>query len=520
MPVHSVVAYTRDLDAPLTVTPLKHHLVSGDALGDRFDIALTRGGQPITLTGAGVQAYFIRSADGYTIPFTGSAEGSVATVTLPSACYTVPGRFTLTVKAAVGGVNHAVFVGEGAVLRSSTDALVDPSHTIPDVGELLAMIAQIESATTAAQNATTNANSAASKANSAASSADTARSSAEKATTAANSAAAVANKWGNVTVTVTTLAADQTATVTLTDTSTGKTLAFKLPRGLTGLTPNLKIGTVTTGSPGTNATATITGTAENPLLNLTIPRGDIGSIGNLTVNGIFPDGAGRIILNATDVGALPITGGTASGPIVAKYAGENNPFIRAAAEDRSVQLNVSSAGNIGIWGSVPGKSGWLARMESNGSVYMPGQADTAVKLATPRKINGVAFDGSDDITLPLTWRVGDRVTAIHSFPVTGLITSSKTAIHLNLNLGKPFDRDITKINIYSLIGGLRSVSGAYIDGTSDATNLLEKYDVKMFFGTYDGQVSIQIRKVSGFGNVLNNTPVALLVCGLDIGFAR
>lgn len=297
MAINSIITHTYDLTSPLTITPLRHNLVSGDQMGDRFDVTVLENGKPVELSSVGINAYFIREADNSTIPLNGTVNENVASVVLPEACYAVPGRFTLTIKVNVGEVRHAVYVCDGAVLRSSTDSYVDPDHNIPDIQELLATIAQIESVTTEAGKATDKANAAASNAEKAVSDANESVKKAEKAVSDANEAVRIADKWGSVTATVTMLDADQEATVTLTDTETGKTLSFKLPRGLTGLTPNLKIGTVTTGAPGSKATATITGTADNPALNLTIPQGDIGRIDNLTVCGIKPDGSGNIELD-------------------------------------------------------------------------------------------------------------------------------------------------------------------------------------------------------------------------------
>ena len=128
--------------------------------------------------------------------------------------------------------------------------------------------------------------------------------------------------------------------------------------------------------------------------------------------------------SASDVGALPITGGTASGPITAKYAGKDGPYVRAASEDRYVQLNAASSGNVGIWGSVPGKSSWLVYMDSNGNISMPGQANTATKLSDAKTIgvnlaSGTAanFDGSTNITPGVygTLGVGNGGTGVNSF---------------------------------------------------------------------------------------------------------
>lgn len=153
MAIHSVIALSRDLDAPLTLAPLRHALVSGDKLGDRFEVAVTRGGLPVELDGASVMGYFVRAADGSTIPIAGSASGNVAALTLTEGCYHLPGRFTLTLKADVGDARHALYACEGAVLRSATDVLIDESHLVPSLQELLGQIDRIDDAVRAAGSA-------------------------------------------------------------------------------------------------------------------------------------------------------------------------------------------------------------------------------------------------------------------------------------------------------------------------------------------------------------------------------
>lgn len=51
------------------------------------------------------------------------------------------------------------------------------------------------------------------------------------------------------------------------------------PKGDTGATPDIRIGTVTTLPAGSDATASMSGTAENPMLNLGIPKGADGASG-------------------------------------------------------------------------------------------------------------------------------------------------------------------------------------------------------------------------------------------------
>lgn len=124
---------------------------------------------------------------------------------------------------------------------------------------------------------------------------------------------------------------------------------------------------------------------------------------------------------ATDVGALPLSGGTlsggltSSGEIVSKYAngfriayGSFGFFIRNDGSNTYFMLT-ASGDTLGSWnglrpitinntsGAVSIGNGLNVTGGINGSLN--GNASTATKLQTARKISGVAFDGSADITL-------------------------------------------------------------------------------------------------------------------------
>lgn len=94
-----------------------------------------------------------------------------------------------------------------------------------------------------------------------------------------------------ITVSATTGAAGSSATATVTGGTGGQpyNIAFKIPRGNTGATPNLTIGTVETVSSSSQAEATITGTTANPKLNLKLPRGVDGTGAVSSVMGVSPD---------------------------------------------------------------------------------------------------------------------------------------------------------------------------------------------------------------------------------------
>ena len=295
-----------DVDAEIQMTPLKSLYASNDKDAHIFELSLYRGAQEIDLSGASAQGYFIR-ADGYTIPITGAISGNVVTLTLSESCYYIVGNFNLIIKVSIGESRKSVFWGNGYVVRSMTDAIVDKENVIPSLDELLAQIAATESAakaantaatnannaTKAASTATTNANAATKAANTAATNANNATKAASTATTNTNAATKAANtaagKIDNMTVQVSGLEAGATPTANLELVDGHYNLSFAIPKGdkgntgATGATPKITVKVVT-GEAGTQASVTQSGTAENLDITLTIPRGDTGSIDNLAEN--------------------------------------------------------------------------------------------------------------------------------------------------------------------------------------------------------------------------------------------
>lgn len=267
-----------DVDAEIQMTPLKSLYASGDKDAHIFELSFYRGAQEMDLSGASAQGYFIR-ADGYTIPITGAISGNVVALTLSESCYYVVGNFNLIIKVSIGESRKSVFWGNGYVVRSMTDAIVDEENVIPSLDELLAQIAAAESAAKAANTAATNANNATKAAR-------TATTNANAATKSANTAA---GKIDNMTVQVSGLEAGAAPTADLSLVDGHYNLSFAIPKGdkgntgATGATPDIMVKVVT-GEAGTQASVAQSGTAKNPVITLTIPRGDTGSIDNLAEN--------------------------------------------------------------------------------------------------------------------------------------------------------------------------------------------------------------------------------------------
>lgn len=205
-----------DVDADIQMTPLKSLYASGDKDAHVFELSLYRGAQEMDLSGASAQGYFIR-ADGYTVPVTGAISGNVVTLTLSESCYYIVGNFNLIIKVSIGESRKSVFWGNGYVVRSMTDAIVDEENVIPSLDELLAQIAAAEAAAKAANTAATNANNATKAAKEAASSANTA-----------------AKKINNMSASAKSVDAGAEATATVTMVDGHYNIAFGVPRGATG----------------------------------------------------------------------------------------------------------------------------------------------------------------------------------------------------------------------------------------------------------------------------------------------
>lgn len=322
--------YTTDLLCGVFQTNLPMLFASGEKSAHSLTIQLREGREPAVIHSPTVKAYFIRS-DKSTVFWSGSISGSTVSVTMKESCYVQPGGFSLIIMIGDEDDRTAVFWGVGTVVRSATDSLVDPGGQIPSLEALLALIGTIEAATDAAHEATTAANSAASAANTAAgqaiAAASTATSAAGQATSAAgeahaaagtaNAAAegaddaaavviATAQSIEEMTVAASSLPAGSNPTAEISDVDGHKHVAFGIPagqtgpKGDTGATPDISIGTVTTGAPGTEASATLTGTAESPVLNLTIPRGNPGGLDNIPWYAGTPSAAGTASPGTSD----------------------------------------------------------------------------------------------------------------------------------------------------------------------------------------------------------------------------
>lgn len=144
-----------DLNKPVVVRHLDGMVFSQDVKANMIRVSVFRNREPVDLSGGSVSANIIR-ADGATVVQTGTIEGNVCSVVLPSSAYAVPGQIAIFVKhsTSVGPTTSTIAAITGYVYKSTTDTIVDPGSVVPNVNQLLAMIEDCEEATEACIAAT------------------------------------------------------------------------------------------------------------------------------------------------------------------------------------------------------------------------------------------------------------------------------------------------------------------------------------------------------------------------------
>ena len=128
---------TTDLSDQLKRYTLQTPLVQNNNMAHEFNVALMDGESEVPVEN--VSADFLR-ADGNVVPILGdycTANGNVATVVLPEACYAVQGRATLTINVSSGDVKTCIGFFSCMVFKTTSASAVDPGTIIPSVEQLI-----------------------------------------------------------------------------------------------------------------------------------------------------------------------------------------------------------------------------------------------------------------------------------------------------------------------------------------------------------------------------------------------
>ncbi|MEG2604355.1 MAG: hypothetical protein RSB91_05430 [Clostridia bacterium] len=135
-----------------TVT-LGYPLIRGDDEAHEIILTLTSGGNAIDLAGATVNCYALLPDKTSTAIASGTVSGNVARATFSEAFYAKNGCIDIIMRLKLGNVIIAPLRIITTVQSGITDTIIDPTHVIRSLDELLAQIDACNAATDNANNA-------------------------------------------------------------------------------------------------------------------------------------------------------------------------------------------------------------------------------------------------------------------------------------------------------------------------------------------------------------------------------
>lgn len=139
--ITTTLTYTADLTRPLRRMNIPALFITDARRAHRITVTVLRAGNPVDLGDTAVSGTVKHLRTGTTIPLSGSAQGSIASVTLPPAAYAQPGDIEIYVTLTSGDVQNCIFAATGCVFPSSTDRVAD----VPGLYSLAALQEQFSS---------------------------------------------------------------------------------------------------------------------------------------------------------------------------------------------------------------------------------------------------------------------------------------------------------------------------------------------------------------------------------------
>lgn len=140
--------FHQDLQEPVKVNYLDGNLFSNNGNGNRIGVVLTNNGEDLASISGTVSGYVV-TADGSTVPCTGSKSGNRASILIPAAAYQ-PGSIFITVFVTDRTTVTTIGAVCTTVMRSRTNAQVDPGTAVTDWTQTIN--AAMQSVETAAAN--------------------------------------------------------------------------------------------------------------------------------------------------------------------------------------------------------------------------------------------------------------------------------------------------------------------------------------------------------------------------------
>ena len=113
--ITTTLTYTADLTRPLRRMNIPALFITDARRAHRITVTVLRAGNPVDLGDTAVSGTVKHLRTGTTIPLSGSAQGSIASVTLPPAAYAQPGDIEIYVTLTSGDVQNCIFAATGCV---------------------------------------------------------------------------------------------------------------------------------------------------------------------------------------------------------------------------------------------------------------------------------------------------------------------------------------------------------------------------------------------------------------------
>lgn len=143
--------FITDLASPPQLRTAPHQFAMGDNNAYTFTALVANTAEPEAALLAGTVSGTALRPDGTTVALEGvkgadarevNVGGAIlnatpCSVTLPQACFAYPGRVLVSIKLVTGTTATTVLAVTGTVVRTETDAAVDPGEIIPSVQELI-----------------------------------------------------------------------------------------------------------------------------------------------------------------------------------------------------------------------------------------------------------------------------------------------------------------------------------------------------------------------------------------------
>ncbi|HHP0225142.1 TPA: tail fiber domain-containing protein [Escherichia coli] len=216
-----------------------------------------------------------------------------------------------------------------------------------------------------------------------------------------------------------------------------------------------------------------------------------------------------------DIGALPTTGGTVSGPL--SVTGGLTGSLNGNASTATKLQTARSIGGVVFDGSANIN---LPGVNTTGNQNTTGNAATATKLQTARTIGGVSFDGTANINLPGVNTTGNQNTTGNAATATKLqmartiggVSFDGTA-NINLPGVNTAGNQNTTGNAATAtkLQTARNINGVKFDGSGDINinTLVSRGRVTALSGSTQGTAGIQMYEAynnsypTTYGNVLH-----------------